>query len=394
MNKEAAYLLHLLKNFIGESKPEARKDVDWEEMIRLANIHAVTGILGYMVMKHPLESTAGVSGLMRNQCLQYVRIFAQRAELMKKRMDQMNALGIDHLLFKGYVVREFYPVPELRSFGDIDFLIRPEDRAKSHKLMLDEGFERKTDWEPVYSYVKDSEFYEIHTDVMEVDVSDKADYKGYFKQIWDHARRVEEHTWELTPEFHFLYLLTHIAKHISGSGAGIRMYLDIAVFIRHYGDSLNWGWIAGELQKLALADFANVVLQVTGRWFGVKSPLPMRAVPEKVLEDFMDFTMEGGVFGYVNRDAGMIALKREERNAENVARHSALLHRAFPSAGSLERRYTYLQNRHWLLPVAWAHRFVRTRDAWEQHRQEAKSILSVNSEKVVKLKRIYKEIGL
>lgn len=394
MNKEAAYLLHLLKNFIGESKPEARKDVDWEEMIRLANIHAVTGILGYMVMKHPLESTAGVSGLMRNQCLQYVRIFAQRAELMKKRMDQMNALGIDHLLFKGYVVREFYPVPELRSFGDIDFLIRPEDRAKSHKLMLDEGFERKTDWEPVYSYVKDSEFYEIHTDVMEVDVSGKADYKGYFKQIWDHARRVEEHTWELTPEFHFLYLLTHIAKHISGSGAGIRMYLDIAVFIRHYGDSLNWGWIAGELQKLALADFANVVLQVTERWFGVKSPLPLRAVPEKVLEDFMDFTMEGGVFGYVNRDAGMIALKREERNAENVTRHSALLHRAFPSAGSLESRYTYLQNRHWLLPVAWVHRFVRTRDAWEQHRQEAKSILSVNSEKVVKLKRIYKEIGL
>ena len=30
--------------------------------------------------------------------------------------------------------------------------------------------------------------------------------------------------------------LTHIAKHISSSGAGIRMYMDIAVFIRHLGE--------------------------------------------------------------------------------------------------------------------------------------------------------------
>ena len=47
--------------------------------------------------------------------------------------------------------------------------------------MLSIGLARKHDWEPVYSYIRGVEYYEVHTDVMEVDVSDKADYKGYFQ---------------------------------------------------------------------------------------------------------------------------------------------------------------------------------------------------------------------
>lgn len=51
-----------------------------------------------------------------------------------------------------------------------------------------------------------------------------------------------------TPEFHFLYMLTHIAKHIHGSGAGLRMYLDLAAFIRHHGTGLDWPWIEAQLR--------------------------------------------------------------------------------------------------------------------------------------------------
>lgn len=347
-----------------------------------------------MLMKYPIESACDVAGYMRHQCLGTINYYVRRAQKMEKLIGQMNEAGIDHLLFKGYVLKDYYPVPELRSYGDIDFLIKEEDREKSNRLMLDEGFKIKTDWEPVYSYYKDEEFYEIHTDVMEVDVSDKADYKGYFKQIWNHAYHVEGHTWELKPEFHFLYLLTHIAKHISGSGAGIRMYMDIAIFIKHFGDSIDWGYIRKELEKLQFVDFENTVLTVVEVYLGVKSPIPLKKIPDQILEDFMDFTMEGGVFGHINRDAGMVALKQAERNEESVSRVSTLVRRMFPSASTLESRYTYLQKKPWLLPVAWMHRFVITRDKLGAHTKEAKSIMSVDEERVLKLKRIYKEIGL
>lgn len=245
-----------------------------------------------------------------------------------------------------------------------------------------------------YSYYKNPEYYEIHTDVMEVDVSDKADYKGYFQHIWEHAHRVDAHTYELSPEYHFLYLLTHIAKHISGSGAGIRMYMDIAVFIRHFGKELDWDYIQKELNFLCLVDFANMVLTIVRDYFGVESPVLLREIDAQVMEDFMGFTLAGGVFGHIGRDSGLISLKTQNRNEEEISRARTFFSRLFAPADALEKRYTYLKGRHWLLPVAWVHRLFKTRDKWEEHAKEAQSIMNTDTEEVLKLKRIYKEIGL
>lgn len=393
MNEESAYLLKILKGFVIGENPGVFHG-DWEKLIKLAKIHSVLGILGFMVMSYPDESNSQVAEYMKKQCLQTIMLISRRSENMKQLIGMMNSKGIDHLLFKGYILKDYYPVPELRTFGDIDFLIRVKDRDKSDELMMQQGFERKSDWEPVFSYQRGTEYYEIHTDVMEVDVSDKADYKGYFKNIWEHAHLISGHTWELSPEFHFLYLLTHIAKHISGSGAGIRMYMDIAVFILHFGNELDWGYIKKELEILSFSDFANITLLFVQKYFGVKSPIALRKIDDKLLNDFMEFTISGGTFGFVGRDSGLISLKNQGRNAESVSRFRTIAKRLFPNASTIESRYTYLQGKHWLLPVAWVHRLFKTRDTWSAHTKEAQSILNTDSEKVIKLREIYKELGL
>lgn len=393
MNIESLYLLNVLKSFLHNAPPGPFSG-SWPALIQLANIHSVTGILGYMVMSYPDESNAQVAPLMRKQCLQSIGIFSQRAEKMKALIQKMNEQEIDHLLFKGYVLKDYYPVPELRSYGDIDFLIRLDDRQKSDALMMQNGFERKTDWEPVFSYLKEWEYYEIHTDVMEVDVSDKADYKEYFSHTWERAKRADGHTWMLSPEDHLLYLLTHIAKHISSSGAGIRMYMDIAVFLQHFGNDLNWNYLQAELEKLCFTDFVNMVLAVVHEYFDVASPIPLKQIDKQALNDFMEFTMAGGIFGHVGRDSGLVYLKKQDRNEENVSRAKTLMNRLFPSAKSIESRYTYLQGKRWLLPAAWVHRFFRTKNTWGRHAKEARSIMNTDTEEVLKLKRIYKEIGL
>lgn len=393
MNNESVYLLKVLKGFIMGDNPGSFNG-DWKKLIQLADIHSVTGILGYMIMQYPDASNAQFAQLMRKQYLQTIGVFSQREEKMKRLIALLNENEIAHLLFKGFIVKDYYPIPELRSYGDIDFLIHVEDRKKCDALMLREGFEKKTDWEPVYTYSRDLEYYEIHTAVMEVDVSDHADYKGYYKQVWEHANPVNGYTFQLSPEFHFLYLLTHIAKHISNSGAGIRMYMDIAVFIKHFGDRLDWSYIQQELEKLVLSNFANMVLTVVQAYFGVVSPIALQKVDSQIIEDFMDFTMDDGTFGDFGRDSGLIQLKKQDRNEEDVSRGRTFLHRLFPPAANLEARYTYLKGKHWLLPIAWIHRFFRTKDSWSKHVKEAKSIMNTDAEEVLKLKRIYKEIGL
>ena len=144
------------------------------------------------------------------------------------------------------------------------------------------------------------------------------------------------------------------------------------------------------LDKLGLRDFANAALTVAEKYFAVKSPIELRDIEPTVFEDFMDFTMDGGTFGFVGRDSGLITLKTSKEGS----RAATVLRRLFPKAETIESRYTYLQGRHWLLPAAWVHRFFKTSSSWSEHAEEAKSILNTDENEVRKLKKIFEETGL
>ncbi len=388
----------LLRAFVHGELPETAFGADPDGLSALARINSTEGILSYVLMKEPNLAAAERRQYLRKQCLGEISFYSRRAEQMKLLSDALSREGIDHLLFKGFVLRDYYPVPELRTFGDIDLLIRPSDREACHKLMCRLGYEVKCDFEPVYSYLKGTEYYEIHTDVMEVDVSDKADYRGYFGSVWDHAvpssSICNEHVFELEADFHFIYLLTHIAKHISSSGAGIRMYLDLAFFLKHFDGKLDTDYIAAELERLSLSDFARTVLSAVEKWFGVKSPLPSKETSAELMEDFLCFTMEGGVYGKVGRDKNAVFLKQQNRNSEEISKWKTLVFHVFPPVSSLENRYTYLKKHRWLLPVAWVHRIAGNPSSWKRYAGHAKGIVNADEEEARRLKRIYKELGL
>lgn len=394
MEHESEYLRHLLGAYIRQEEPRGGADIDWVKLVELSQIHCVTGIVGYMTMMYPICPDPQLKEGLRKNCMGSIAVYSRRGVLAESFSQLLEENEIDHIVMKGFVLRQYYPVPELRSFGDIDLVIRPEDRQKCHELMLSQGFRIETDWEPVYSYTRDSEFYEMHTQIMEVEVSNKANYRAYFDQMWQYTRPTGQHTCEFTPEFHFLYILTHIAKHVVGSGAGIRMYLDVAAFIRHFADALDWAWVERELEKLCFTDFANMVLTLVEKCFGIASPIPLKEVEPAILEDFLDFTMTGGVFGKVGRDSGVDSLKKESRETDSVSKVGTFVRRLFPKAKTIESRYTYLQDKPWLLPVAWVHRLVKTRDAWKQHAEEAQNIMSADLSEVQRIKRMYEEIGL
>lgn len=394
MTREYEALLRLAGAFVRREAPGDMSGADWAKLTQLAHIHDLRGLLGYMAMSYPVCPDARLRASLREVCLGTIQVFGARASRAGALQAALARQGIDHVAMKGIVLRELFPVPELRTFGDVDLVIRPEDRATCHRLMLDLGYRTEADWEPVFSYRREGEYYEIHTEIMEVDVSDRADYRAYFHAMWDHAVREADHSFRFRPEFEFIYMLTHIAKHITGSGAGLRMYLDVAVFIEHYRQTLDWDYVKAELEKLALADFAGVVLTFVSRYLGVESPVELPVPEEPVLELFLEFTMAGGVFGKSAEDLDARHLATESRRGEENSRTGTLLRRIFPPATSIQGRYTYLQDKPWLLPAAWVHRLVITRDRWDVHSREARDILSADMDKVKGLNRLLRAIGL
>ncbi len=416
MNKTYAKYLSVLRAFVQETAPERLEKDDIKEIYRLAGIHSTTGVFSYVYMAHPELADPDYLPAFRGECLRTLAVFTDRGEAAKHLIRSLSENGIDCIIFKGFVIRDYYPVPELRTYGDVDLIIRPEDREKCHRLMLSLGYECTEDWEPVYSYVKGTEYYEIHTDVMQIDVSDKADYKGYFRRMWEYVKPAdaaiyrtlgkpcEEKTasgnlpagtvYEFTPEYHFIYLLTHIARHICTAGAGVRMYLDLAFFLRHFGDAPDWSWVEKELKSLHLDDFANVAFTAVRDWFGVESPLTLRPVDAEVMDDFADYTVEGGVFGKNGRDSGVVFLKQNNPGEKESSRLGTLLYHMFPPISTMENRFSYLKKHRWLLPFAWVHRLIVSRKEWGRFAGSAKEIMTADRDEVARLKKIYKEIGL
>lgn len=393
MNKESKYLLHLLGAYLRKAEPQPEPGVDWGRLTELAYSHNLAGVLAFMGMQYPICPDPEHRMSLRRFYLMTITEFSTRGELAEGFSQILADNGIDHVLVKGIVLRDFFPVPELRTYGDVDLVIRRTDRQKSHALMEQLGFQTKTDWEPVYSYRKRSENYELHTELLETDVAEKTACRAYFRDCWSHVVPIAEHRFQFEPEYHFLYLLTHLAKHVTGSGAGIRMYMDVAAIILHYGENLDWAMIARELEVLDLGNFANVVFTMVQNCFGVASPIALKSVAADVLETFVELTMRGGIFGKNAQNSGTVAVRQESRGG-SVSRVDTIVKRLFPSAKTIQSRYTYLQDKPWLLPVAWIHRLVITRGAWKEHTHQAGQILSVDREEAQRLIRLYREMGL
>ncbi len=389
MNNNEKFIIDALRSFIDDKGILIPKGLNWETLEYLSKINSISAIVWYVLKKSDNNEVPG--SIKRSLFLDYnglLSLSINRDERMKELLDVLNNNGIDHLLFKGYVIKDLYTVPELRVFGDIDFAVRLEDRKKSDIIMCDLGYRLVDDWEPVYSYMNDVEHYEIHTELIDSNINDKFDYKTYFLDFWQHAVHVDRCSFQLTSEYHLIFLLMHIIKHLYGSGAGIRMYLDIAFYIRRYRDEINWIHFSQEIERLRIEKFVNTAFSAIEKWFGIDSPIALKETDDAFLDQFITFTLNGGVFG--DRDKpGSLSLLRKSADEKGVRRVKTFMSRTFPSAKTIEVRYTYLKNKHWLLPVAWIHRLIKNKRSAADYLKSSKEIFLTDKDDVMRLQKIY-----
>ncbi len=368
--------------------------IDWKSFNRLVEINSISGIVGYVLQQANAEGIpSDIRKKYEDDFLATVAITTMRDENMKSLIDMLNRNSIDHLLFKGYIVKDLYTVPELRTYGDIDFAIRRVSRVKCNAMMQHNGYRLLDDWEPVYSYEKNNEHYEIHTELLDSNLKNYYDYRAYFRDYWKHSICINQYSYTLNPEYHLLYLLMHIAKHVYGSGAGIRMYLDIAFYLREFRNKIDWFHFQNEVHTLKIDKFVNTVFTAIEAWFEIKSPIPLSIIDYDFMDEFLTFTLSGGVFGYSGK-ASKLSLVRKNSLDGKAKRVDTLRKRAFPSVGTIKARYTYLEDKPWLLPVAWVHRFFKKKGTATSYLRESKELLTINKNEVIKLNEFYNKIGI
>ena len=344
MLPETLFLLDTLKKHLLSQTSDAPDNLNWQLLFDVSEQHQVSGIM-YAQCKNPLFQHAYYGA---------IAAYLKRKEALMLLEKALRDNEIYHFLIKGSIVAEYYPVPALRTMGDVDIVVHPEDRERVKEILCELGFRMKGtlgiyEWHFCYGNL----LFELHDRLVYDQVANEDIHKAFFNDCWKYVK-----DGVVDPSFHFLFLLFHLRKHFINMGVGFRQFMDVAVMVR---EELNWPWIEMKLRELELWAFSEKVLNEV--WFGVAPPLGIESVDQSFIEEATELILRNGVFGFNNKE-------NKHNNAVNIvksdgscftARCRHVFHDVFyPYSDMIQMpQYSYLKNRKVLLPLAWVHRALR-----------------------------------
>lgn len=233
-----------------------------------------------------------------------MRISYEHSELH----DLLSSNNIPYVILKGIASASYYPDPVLRTMGDIDFLIRPQDIPKATELLSSAGFAcRKDDKEMHISFRRNDSLWEMHDSIKGIPQNEAgALIRSYLSDIIETAADHDNGGFriKIPDDFHHgLVLLLHTAFHFTSStGVGLRHLCDWAVFVGHFEDAEFTGIFEEKLKKCGLWRFARILTLVSVKYLHLPHPSWAGEMDEDILRKLIGDILNGGNFGQNDPD--------------------------------------------------------------------------------------------
>ena len=262
MNKNYLDVIYLIRLALGEEINEDKfNDSNWEEIYRISEEQNISNLTFYGIEK---LNNIKIDEYLYDRWLQdreeYIINDIKQQEEGKLIIRKLNENNIDHAISKGYLIKDIYPTTDMRTMGDIDFLIKPKDRKKVKDIMESLGYNLKIlNRFSEDSYIKSPIYHiEMHTHLL----AKNSIYYHYYNNIWKNLILKEKNTYIFSLEDFYIYMIIHFAKHYLYAGAGIRNIIDIYLYNQKYNNELNKKYIKNELKELDLEEFEQDILNL------------------------------------------------------------------------------------------------------------------------------------
>lgn len=382
MNKEEKFLLSLCTSYLNDSPPEA-EDVDWRRFYELAKAHNLIGICHCVFSKNKeLSVPKGVRQLFTDKFFDLVYIYECQSAALRDIEHCLTTAEIGYILFKGSVLRELYPVPESRSMGDIDILIKDADRSKAKTVLENAGFACYAPNGAVREFKRNNIILEVHTKIIS-EFGDNAFCDAFENAVFDGFKG------KLNDDYHFAYLIAHIAHHFKFYGAGLKLILDLAVMLKKR--SIDLDNVLSILKKIRLDIFAKEILTVCFHWFGVGTDYGNDTAKTE------DYLLRCGAFGDLQENKAAIIVRKDLEEGKQYSAVKTKLRLAFPPYSRLKNipYIKFIEGRPWLTPYAWIYRFFYNIKNKRQFLKETVEQIDENSSALAEKElKYFEEIGL
>lgn len=306
----------------------------------------------------------------------------------------LNENEIKHIFLKGSQLKKLYPKPYMRQMGDVDILVESTSMKLIHKILTSNGYLNKLKSEQHDAFCHpNGTTLEIHPRLMR---ELEGNVRPLMNQEWHYASSFNQSTYILSPLYTCVYLLFHTAKHLYGSGIGLRTVLDIGIYLKAHKDEIDLNELLVLLEDNRLTQFFKTILMLNNRYFDIDiypELLKVDPLDEKAFNILTNHIVISGIHGLGNEFNNYIG-RVTTFKMQHKSKFLLLLKLIFPSYKAMRGMYHWLRPLPILLPLAWGLRifkliFKKTKRTFHRLKQ-----LNINKETLDETVDMYKKIGL
>ena len=264
-----------------------------------------------------------------------------RYELIKHAYEKLctafEKAEIPYIPLKGSVMRQYYREPWMRTSCDIDVLVKEEDLDRAVEVLTTEHGYKYGSKGPhdVSLYADNGVHLELHYTLIEEDSVKNS--SAVLKDVWETSSEREGYNFfhDMSDEMFYFYHISHMAKHFTVGGCGIRMFIDLWMLDRVDGYSQEAR--DALIRRGGLLKFADAIRALAHVWFD-------GAEHTELSENLEDFILRGGTYGIRENFVSVEQVKRGGRIGYMLAR-------IFLPYDTIKFHYPILQKYRFLTPV-------------------------------------------
>ena len=339
--------------------------VDWGNVFDIANNHKVTAISyeGLLNLYSVEEFTLNKDLLdkwSKNVEEQKIIDLLQKKSF-EKLQTKLEEEKIFYYTFKGFELKNLYKKTYFRVMSDIDILV-PQDKLNCvEDILITMGYE-------IPKKIGNTNFDANMGNLLHVDVQSSLFPNYYYPEFCQYfnsngPKKKDGYLleWDITNKYIFLF--THLYKHLYNSGIGIRFILDLWLFQKNYYEEIDWEKVNKTFMDLNIIDDYNNIMRLSVSWFEENV-----YGKDKLLENYI---FSNGLFGSLDQQI----INRMEKERSYFA---FILKRIFPPKELMKMRYPEMRDSYIVLPYYWAKRIIYSlMHNWEGIQSQLKIIFNL-----------------